>query len=80
MRKTKKQLLGLAGLAAVAILTVIACAMPKPAAAAEEVVGSDGVTVMVLVGENNQFGRTISPADESETVDGVIRIATEYKA
>lgn len=34
MRKTKKQLLGLAGLAAVGIMTAVACAMPAPNAAA----------------------------------------------
>lgn len=34
MQKTKKQLLGLAGLAAVGIMTAVACAMPSPDAAA----------------------------------------------
>lgn len=34
MRKTKKQLLGLAGLAAVGIMTAVACTMPAPNAAA----------------------------------------------
>ncbi len=47
MHKRKKQLLGLVGLAFVAVMTAIACALPAPGASA---VTSDSVKVKVSVG------------------------------
>lgn len=80
MRKTKKQLLGLAGLAAVAFLTAVACTIPTPAAAAEKEppVDNSNVTVQVLVVPDAPFAQTTSPLNESETVDGTPKVTTIY--
>lgn len=63
MQKTKKQLLGFAGLAAVGIMTAVAYAMP--AAAAEDVLpsSSDGVNVQVQVLKGVSLAHIVSPAN-----------------
>lgn len=70
MQKTKKQLLGFAGLAAVGIMTAVAYAMP--AAAAEEVPPSaDGdVNISVTILRGRATGYLINPADKSTIMKG----------
>lgn len=79
MQKTKKQLLGFAGLAAVGIMTAVAYAMP--AAAAEDLPPSaDGkaeVTLTVLNGVNDV--RIISPSDMSTVTDPNVTVSYNYE-
>ncbi len=78
MQKTKKQLLGFAGLAAVGIMTAVAYAMP--AAAAEDVPPSaDGdVNISVTILRGKATGYLISPADQS-TIMGSSDITYAYE-
>lgn len=81
MQKTKKQLLGFAGLAIVGIMTAVAYAMPAPGAAAAEgdSASDDGqTTINVQVTEGNPSGFTLRPSDGSETVNPVISVETSF--
>lgn len=79
MQKTKKQLLGFASLAAVGVMTAVACAMP--AAAAEDIPasanGDVNLTVTVRSGVNS--ARILSPLDRSVTVNPVVPISYQYE-
>lgn len=79
MQKTKKQLLGFAGLAAVGVMTAVACALP--AAAAEDVPPSAGgnteVTITVRSGVNNVS--ITSPADASVVTDPNVAVTYSYE-
>lgn len=84
MRKTKKQLLGLAGLLAVGVMTAVAYSMPAPDAAAASEDGvytcdnndpdnpcpskSEGVNLQVLVTSPNTSMKIIKPQDKTITV------------
>lgn len=74
MKKTKKQILGIAGLAAVGVMTAVAYGMPAPDVAAAE----DNVTVNALVSEGTPSSVIASPSDGSETAKGVINVVTHY--
>lgn len=78
MRKTRKQLLGLAGLAAVGIMTVVACGMPAPDAAAEGGEGSGNMNLTVRISEANTTVSIVSPRDNSSTVDNIVKASTNY--
>ncbi len=78
MQKTKKQLLGFAGLAAVGIMTAVAYAMP--AAAVDTPPSADNsvnLNVTVRNGVNN--ARILSPQDKSVTVNPVVPITYQYE-
>ncbi len=78
MQKTKKQLLGFAGLAAVGIMTAVAYAMP--AAAAEDVPrGSGDVNVQVQVYDSKGMAKIISPSDRSVFVEPNVPITYQYE-
>ncbi len=88
MRKTKKQLLGLAGLAVVGIMTAVACTIPAPDAAAaegdevssEEGASSEtGVGVEVQILSGNPRVSTTSIADGDWITNGEPEIATSYE-
>lgn len=84
MRRTKKQILGFIGLAAVAIITAIACALPTPNAAAEE--GDESlsastnvnVQVEVLPDPNQPALNLVSPSDGFVTSDSVIEVKASH--
>ncbi len=78
MRKTRKQLLGLAGLAAVAIMTAVACGMPAPDAAAEGDEGSGNMSLTVRVNEANTSLRINSPRNNSSTIDHVVKASVDF--
>lgn len=92
MQKTKKQLLGLAGLATVAIMTAVACAMPAPGAAAvdhgyecdsaetgnECATTGDSVNLNVTVREGNYNARFVKPRDNSVTTDKIVDVEIAY--
>ena len=73
MKKTKKQLLGLAGLAAVGIMTAVAYGMPAPDASA-----IDNTTVNVQVSEGAPSNIFVSPRDGSETANAKVNVVTNY--
>lgn len=78
MQKTKKQLLGFVGLAAVGVMTAVAYAMP--AAAADEVPQADGsadVVVTVRSGVNNVL--ISQPTDQSTVVNPQVAVAYTYE-
>lgn len=74
MKKTKKQLLGLAGLAAVGIMTAIAYGMPAPDASAAE----QDTTVKVQISEGAPSNIFASPRDGSETANSKVIVVTNY--
>lgn len=84
MRKTKKQLLGLVCLAAVALMTVFAMSLPAPGAAAaedDEPVTSreDNTQVQVTVFEDDQASvRIQSPRNGEEFTTNVIPVSILY--
>ena len=73
MKKTKKQLLGLAGLAAVGVMTAVAYGMPAPDASA-----IDNTTVNVQVSEGAPSNVFASPRDGSETANAKVNVVTNY--
>lgn len=75
MQKTKKQLLGLAGLAIVAVMTAVAIAIPAPDAAAAD---EGGVQLNVRVGENNTSVNFISPVDGFKTANSNLAVSVNY--
>lgn len=75
MKKTKKQLLGLAGLAAVGIMTAIAYGLPAEDAAAAPI---NDTTINVQVSEGTPSNIFTSPSDGTETVDSIIKVSTNY--
>lgn len=79
MQKTKKQLLGLAGLAAVGIMTAVAYAMP--AAAAEDVPPEDDGNIHLVVQIRNgaNTARIISPEDSSFTTQEIVPVTYRYE-
>lgn len=79
MQKTKKQLLGLAGLAAVGIMTAVAYAMP--AAAAEDVPPEDDGNIQLTVEIRNgvNTARIISPEDGSITAQEIVPVTYRYE-
>ncbi len=76
MQKTKKQILGIAGLAAVGIMTTIAYAMPAPGAAAIE--GST-VNVNVTIGEGDTRVAILNPLDGSDFIDPDLEVKSSYE-
>lgn len=94
MLKNKKQLLGLAGLVAVGIMTAIAYTVPAPDAAAIEsapgyecdnsIEGKEcantgnDVNINVVVSEPTSSAIIATPKDNSFTVDPIIGISTNY--
>lgn len=74
MKKTKKQLLGLAGLAAVGVMTAVAYGMPTPDAAAAQ----ENTTVNVQVNEGTPSNVFVAPRDGIETTDNIIKVSTNY--
>lgn len=74
MKKTKKQLLGLAGLAAVGIMTAVAYGVPAPDASAAE----KDTTVNVQVSEGTPSNTFAAPRDGSETANGTVNVVTNY--
>lgn len=76
MQKTKKQLLGLAGLAIVAVMTAVAVAIPAPDAAAADDGG--GVQLNVRVGESNTNVSFISPVDGFKTANSNLAVSVNY--
>lgn len=79
MQKTKKQLLGLAGLAAVGVMTAVAYAMP--AAAAEDVPPADDGNINLVVEIRNgvNTARLVAPLDNSYTTAMVVPVAYRYE-
>lgn len=65
MQKTKKQLLGFIGLAAVGIMTAVAYAMPAAAAEEEPLTGTGDVNVVVTVPTQEGSGKITLPVDGS---------------
>ncbi len=65
MQKTKKQLLGFVGLAAVGIMTAVAYAMPAAAAEEEPLTGTGDVNVVVTVPTQEGAGKITAPVDGS---------------
>lgn len=63
MQKTKKQLLGFAGLAAVGIMTAVAYAVPAAAAEEEPLTGTGDVNVVVTVPPQEGSGSITQPVD-----------------
>ncbi len=84
MRRTKKQILGFAGLAIVAIITAIAYALPTPNAAAEEgdeptpASTSVDVQVRVLPDATQPALNLVSPSDGLVTSDSVIEVKASH--
>ncbi len=94
MLKNKKQLLGLAGLVAVGIMTAIAYAMPTPDAAAidstpgyecdDSVAGKEcastnnDINVNVTINEATPSATILAPQDGSTTVESVVGVSTNY--
>lgn len=74
MKRTKKKVLGIAGLAAVGIMTAVACGMPAPDASAKEA----NTTVNVQVSEGTPSNTFITPSDGSETTNGIVEVTTNY--
>lgn len=66
MQKTRKQILGIAGLLAVGVMTAIACAMPAPNAAA---IGDSKVDVNVTIREGAPRVKLESPLNDSSSID-----------
>lgn len=87
MQKTKKQLLGLAGLAAVGVMTAVACAMPSPVSAYEPGYGPDadaavgGGDVDVNVTVRNGLNQVIvkTPANNSSTAKSIVPVTYSYE-
>lgn len=85
MQKTKKQLLGIAGLAAVGVMTAIAYTMPSPASAYEQGVndapatsaGNVDLNVTVLDGMNQVTIKT--PANGSATTKESVPVLYSYE-
>lgn len=75
MHKTKKQLLGLAGLAIVAVMTAIAISLPAPDAAAAD---SSTTQIKVRVGEMATSVSFVTPQDGSRTVNPVVPVSVTY--
>lgn len=74
MQKTKKQILGLIGLAFVGLMTAVAYCLPAPTAAAE----SANIDVVVTVHSDNTSITILQPADGAETSDGSTKVAVQY--
>lgn len=74
MQKTKKQLLGLAGLAAVGVMTAIACGIPAPNASAYQ----QETIINVQVSEGNTSGIFSAPKDGAMSADAKIRASINY--
>jgi len=74
MKKTKKQLLGLAGLVAVGIMTAVAFSLPAQDASAME----QDTVVNVQVTEGTPSNTFTAPQDGSETVNGIVKVSTNY--
>ena len=75
MPKTKKQILGLIGLAFVGLMTAFAYCLPAPSAAAES---SSNIDVVVTVLPDNTSIEILSPADGDEVSDGETTVAVRY--
>lgn len=75
MRKTKKQLLGFAGLAAVGLMTAIAYCLPAPNAAASN---SQSINVNVTVYADNTSVVITNPQDGSATATSPTAITVSY--
>ena len=75
MPKTKKQILGLIGLAFVGLMTAFAYCLPAPSAAAES---SSNIDVVVTVLPDNTSIEILSPADGDEVSDGEATVAVRY--
>lgn len=80
MQKTKKQLLGLAGLAAVGIMTAVAYSLPTPAAAAENEPTSveAGAQVQVRVLGADVKAEFISPSDGGNSVNADTKVSVDF--
>lgn len=85
MRTTRKQLLGFAGLALVAVMTAVAYAIPAPNAAAEGIddeaikfEASADVEVRVLPSPDRASIELSSPSDGMITNDGLINVSVAY--
>lgn len=93
MRKTKKQLLGLAGLGVVGIMTAIAYGMPTPDAAATEgyvqgtayvtdsnaaANGGSDVDLQVVIGYGTTAASTTSPKNGSVVTNPELTITTNF--
>ena len=74
MQKTKKQILGLVGLAFVGLMTAVAYCLPAPSAAAE----SANIDVVVTVRPDNTSVAILRPADGDQTSDSTTTVVTEY--
>lgn len=83
MRKTKKQLLGLAGLAAVGVMTAVACSLPAPDAAAEApesgTTGTGDVNLNVTVRNGVNDVKLIQPLDGMVTTDYLVNVEYSYE-
>lgn len=78
MQKTKKQLLGFAGLVAVGVMTAVAYAMP--AAAVDTPPSADNnVNLNVTVRSGVNRALIMSPQDKSVTVNPVVPITYQYE-
>lgn len=75
MRKTKKQLLGFAGLIGVAVITAVAYCLPTPSASAET---SAGVTINATVRESHASIKIETPSNNSVFVNPVIPVETNF--
>lgn len=83
MRKTKKQLLGLAGLLAVGIMTAVAYSMPAPGAAAVAVDDppaskESGVNLQVLVTSPYTSLKIVKPQDKTIVVGSSVPIEVYF--
>lgn len=90
MQKTKKQLLGFAGLVIIAAMTLVACAIPSPDAAAlgeaeyadeseEPIDVETNVDVKVVVNEGVARVSFITPTNDSVTTDAIIPVSFSYE-
>ncbi len=77
MQKTRKQILGIAGLLAVGVMTAVACAMPTPNAAAAE--GDHNVDINVTIREGAPRIKINSPLDNSSTLDPTVTTSYTYE-
>ncbi len=79
MQKTKKQILGIAGLLAVGVMTTIACSLPAPDAAAIDASSAGDVNINVNIQEGNTRIQLVKPLDGSAFVDSSIEVSSNYE-
>lgn len=79
MQKTKKQILGIAGLLAVGVMTTIACSLPAPDAAAVNASSAGDVNINVNINEGNTRITLLSPLDNSAFVNPNAEVSSSYE-